>query len=119
MNRRERLERLERMAQLAAVIRDSTLAGLATASQRLDAARHALARHDAARTAPPDTDPSPQVEARHGEWRAARRARLNTDLARERAAWADARDRAAVAAGRADVVEKLAQRLRAQHHGGS
>lgn len=104
-------DRLARLAQLAAMIKEAELIRLAEANRRRDAARAGLARHDAAA---PEAEAARAtlIAARHDVWRAVRRAELNTILARELAAWSGARDQAARAFGRDDVLTKLARKLR-------
>lgn len=105
-------DRLARLAQLAAMIREAELARLADASCSRDSAREALARHDAAAPGDAEGARATLIAARHDDWRANRRAQLNTTLARETAAWSGARDSAARAFGRGDVLARLASARR-------
>lgn len=101
-------DRLDRLLLLAEMIRDAELDRLTRASQRRAVALAALAAHDSGAARDTDTENSILIAARHDRWRALRRAELNTDLARETAAWSGTRERAARAFGRADVLGKLA-----------
>jgi hypothetical protein len=95
---------------MAAMLREAELARLARAAERREGARADLAAHDAAAPDAAAASSTVHVSARHESWRAARRAGLNQILARETAAWFEARDRAARAFGRADVLNRLAEK---------
>lgn len=99
--------RIEALARLADLIREAELSHLARASAARDAVQLDLTAHDAAMPHGEITDA--RSKARHDTWRAVKRASLNIALARETAQWLEARDAAARAVGRADVLKKLAK----------
>ena len=104
------LKRLNRLMALSAIKRDMDLAELA----RLAAARtETRTRLEALRNsvnAPVAADPVlMSVQQRHRLWAEAQRAELNMALARQQAAWLEARDRTRRSFGRASVLERLAQ----------
>lgn len=104
--------RLAALARLADHVRQVELARLAQASATRNAVLDDLAAHDAARAAETADLADARVTEAHGRWRSARRATINTALARETALWLTTRDAAARAVGRADVLAKLAARRR-------
>jgi hypothetical protein len=106
-------DRLARLAQLAGMIRDQRLADLERAGQ---ARAESRARLDGLTLAPCASDlgaiAAAQAEVRYQSWAEARRAEINLTLARQTAEWLEARDAARHAFGRAQVLDKLAGRVR-------
>lgn len=99
--------RIEALARLAEFIREAELSRLARAAAAHEVVKRELVAHDAAAQNGEISDA--WSKARHDAWRAHKRASLNTALARETALWLEARDAAARAVGRAEVLTKLAK----------
>lgn len=111
---------LAALARLAALERDRRLQELRDAGAARAVTLAALADLGAAETgaraaALEDGSPATQRSAEHFlAWVAARKAALNPELARETAAWLEARAAAATAQGRRDVLDRLAAEQRAE-----
>lgn len=111
---------LSALARLAALERDRRLqalrdAGAARAVTLVALAQLAAAEAEARGTA--QGDGSPAIQACTDQflgWVRTRRAALNPALARETAAWLEARAAAATAEGRRDVLDRLAAAERAE-----
>lgn len=105
--------RLAALARLAALERDSRLqalrdAGAARAATLARLSDLAAAEAEARAAAVADGSPALQRAAEQFlAWTAARKAVLNPELARETAAWLEARAAAATAQGRRDVLDRL------------
>lgn len=97
------------LSRLAGLILDARLADLRRTADARDASRAALAALTCAPVASGDL--SPLVLARaalaYEGWAEARRAEINPRLARQTAAWLQARDAARAAFGRAEVLRQL------------
>lgn len=100
---------LDCLMALAAMVREARRSDLARAMQAREATRAHIAALD--RPAVSALDPLAEAQAalRYGRWADARRAELNLSLARQTAAWIDARGAAAKATARADVIGDLVQ----------
>jgi len=120
MNRAEDLAALARLAELE---RDRRLQVLRDVGAARSVTLAALAQLDAAQAEAQEaarSDGSPTMQhcaERFLDWIRIRKAALNPELARETAAWLEAREAAASAQGRRDVLNRLtaeqgAERLR-------
>lgn len=98
---------LQRLMALAGMVREARRAALARAMAAREETRARIAALD--RPGPADLDPLAEAQAalRYGRWADARRADLNLGLARQTAAWIEARGEAALATARTDVVGAL------------
>jgi len=111
---------LAALARLAALERDRRLqalreAGAARAVTLAALAQLTAAQAEAQEAARSDGSPAVQQSAEHfQDWIRARKAALNPELARETAAWLEARADAATAQGRRDVLDRLAAQQRAE-----
>lgn len=101
---------LQRLLALAEMVREARRAALARAMAAREETRARLTALD--RPGPADLDPlaAAQAALRYGRWADARRAELNLGLARQTAAWIDARGDAALATARTDVIGALRHR---------
>lgn len=107
------LEKLRRLAEISALLRDTCMLALETAAR----ARQASLDHLAALDRPTSADALPPIVAgevaiRYALWADRRRSEINQLLARQTVEWQQARDEAALAFGRDQVVGKLAARPR-------
>ena len=107
------LEKLRRLAEISALLRDTRMLALETAAR----ARQSSLDHLAALDRPTSADDLPPIVAgevamRYALWADRRRSEINQLLARQTVEWQQARDEAALAFGRAQVVGKLAARPR-------
>ena len=115
-----RARRIAALAELAAIRREAELAALSRASQARRAAEDRVAEIDAARgkaraaLAGEDAPALAVAADRFERWALAERAQRNMDLARLTAEWMDQRARAAQAHGQNQVLERLAERARAE-----
>lgn len=108
MSEREKLAQLRQVSQLRL---DISLLAVEKAAQ----ARQASLDHLATLNRPlPPTDLDPiragEVTLRYQNWADQRRSAINMDLARQTVEWEEARQNAAVAFGRDQVIGKLEQR---------
>ena len=105
--------RLDRLLALAAMQRDIDLAKLGQLAEARAETRARLEDLRRSASAPVATDPVLMgVRQRHRLWADAQRAELNITLARQEAAWLEARDHTRRSFGRAAVLERLAERQR-------
>lgn len=104
------MKQIDRLAQISSLILDVKLSAL----QKAGRAREESLAHLAALQVAPSTDPDPiaaaQVEVRYQLWADAKRAEINTTLARQTAEWMEARDHARHAFGQAEALRKLRDR---------
>ncbi len=100
---------LARLTAVAEMVREARRTELARAMAAREDTRAMLAALD--RPGPAMLDPLAAAQAafHYGRWADARRADLNLGLARQTAAWMEARGAAARATARADVIDDLAQ----------
>lgn len=103
--------RLYALRQIAELIRERDIGRLSKA-QMEKARTEALLRALHHGQGPTDLGPAAegQVIERFGLWTANRRVMLNQQLARDTAAWIEARDTAQKAFGRSEVLKKLVVR---------
>ena len=107
----ETVRQIARLRQLADLMLDARLMALRSASSARAASLERLAGLDqpAAATDLPDLAAS-GVELRYQRWADQRRAEINLTLARQTAAWIEARQSATVALGKADALRTLAKK---------
>lgn len=104
-------EKLRRLGQISALMRDTKMQLLETAARARQASLDRLAELD--RPAVPNDLPpivAGEVAMRYALWADQRRSEINLVLARQTVEWQEARQEAALAFGRDQVVQKLAQR---------
>ncbi|MDP3341321.1 hypothetical protein [Frigidibacter sp.] len=115
-----RAEDLAALARLAALERDRRLQVLRDAGVARSVTLAALAQLTAAQAEAQEaarSDGSPALQGcaeQFQDWIRARKEALNPELARETAAWLEARAAAATAQGRRDVLDQLAAAQRAE-----
>ncbi len=106
-------EKLLRLAEVAGLIYDTRLLALEKAAR---ARQNSLDRLAEINRPAPDTDLPPvtaaEVAMRYELWADQRRSEINALLARQTAEWNEARQAAAQAFGRNQVVGKLRDRLK-------
>jgi hypothetical protein len=105
-------DRMDRLREVSALKREMALADLTKAAHARERSRAQLAALDAESPAtdlPALTDL--QVRLAYSRWAEKRRADLNLTLARQTADWLMRRDAAALAFGRAEVLDELVRRL--------
>ena len=109
----EKSRQLARLGTLTDLMLDARLADLRGAAAARDAslARLADLARPAAATDLPDMAAA-EVEMRYQRWADQRRAEINLTLARQTAAWLDARQAATLAFGKSQVLDGLARVLR-------
>ncbi len=102
-------ERIARLAPVTETLRDRGLARLRAAAIAREATLARLAALE--RPLPPGMDPvlAARLALHHEIWAAPRRRELNLVLARQTAAWMEARQDAARAFGRAEAIAVLAR----------
>ncbi|MBI1169887.1 hypothetical protein GC209_00670 [bacterium] len=102
------LEKLERLRQISSLLLDSKLVAVERAARARQHSLDLLAELDLP-AAPIDLPPilAGEVTMRYELWADQRRSELNLVLARQSAEWAEARQEAALAFGRNQVVAKL------------
>ncbi len=115
-----RARRIAELANLAAIRREVELAALSRASEARREAEARLAEIDAERAgargalAGDDAATLGAAANRFERWALAERARRNMELARVTAEWMDRRAVAARAHGQNEVLDRLAERARAE-----
>jgi hypothetical protein len=100
-------DRLRRLTMIADLMRDRALMDLRHAAEARAASRQHLERLNPAPVAVVDDPADWRNAVMHQAWADARRAEINLMLARQTAAWIEARHAAARAVGRARVLDKL------------
>ena len=105
-------KRIASLGRLARMVLDTELAKLRGAARERDASLAALKTLATPRDAPEGLSPVAAGLAALGyqRWAERQRAEINTRLARQTAEWMEARDRAALAFGRAEALGQLADR---------
>ena len=104
-------ERLRRIKQIGALLRDTRMMALDRAARARQSSLDRLAELDRPATAA-DLPPvvAGEVAMRYALWADQRRTEINLVLARQTAEWAEARQQASQAFGRAQVLGKLGLR---------
>lgn len=105
--------RLARLAELAGMIRDLRLADLERAGRARAESRARLAGLALAPCTPDlGAIAAARAEVRYQAWAEARRAEINLTLARQTAEWIEVQETARRAFGRAQALQRLADRCR-------
>lgn len=100
-------DRIARLAMIADLMRDRALMDLRRAAEARAASRALLDRINPAAVAVAEDPADWRNAVLHQTWADARRSEINLLLARQTAAWIEARHAAARATGRARVLDKL------------
>lgn len=105
-----------RLAELAQLMLDHRLGQLRTSADQLDQSRMQLGAINRV-AEPADLDPvmAAKVGLGYDRWADVRRAELNLVIARQTAAWLEARGEAQTAFGRVQALQGVAERLKAQN----